>query len=159
MTTRTIGIDLAIRGDHVAQIYDDGRPVGRPIRFRHEPGSLDTFMARATDGVGPGGSILAVMEPTGMSWFPVAHRLADSGIAVTRVKGKRVKALRRYLSEHGPRPISRMRMCWPPFRASAGRRSTRSTSRRPGATPCSASPGSAAASRMRSPRPSAGFST
>lgn len=36
----------------------------------------------------------------GMSWFPVAHRLADSGIAVTRVKGKRVKALRRYLSEH-----------------------------------------------------------
>uniref|UniRef100_A4WYA7 IstB domain protein ATP-binding protein n=1 Tax=Cereibacter sphaeroides (strain ATCC 17025 / ATH 2.4.3) TaxID=349102 RepID=A4WYA7_CERS5 len=40
------------------------------------------------------------MEPTGMSWFPVAHRLADSGIVVTRVKGKRVRALRRYLSEH-----------------------------------------------------------
>jgi len=41
-----------------------------------------------------------VMEPTGMSWFPVAHRLADAGVAVARVKGKRVKALRRYLSEH-----------------------------------------------------------
>ena len=40
------------------------------------------------------------MEPTGMSWFPVAHRLADAGVAVARVKGKRVKALRRYLSEH-----------------------------------------------------------
>ena len=26
MTRRTIGIDLAIRGDHVAQIFDDGRP-------------------------------------------------------------------------------------------------------------------------------------
>ena len=37
MTKRTIGIDLAIRGDHVAQIYDDGRPFGRPIRFRHDP--------------------------------------------------------------------------------------------------------------------------
>lgn len=24
MTFRTIGIDLAIRGDHLAQIYDDG---------------------------------------------------------------------------------------------------------------------------------------
>ena len=27
------------------------------------------------------------MEPTGMSWFPVAHRLADAGVAVIRVKG------------------------------------------------------------------------
>lgn len=100
MTNRTIGIDLAIRGDHVAQIHDDGRPVGRPIRFRHDPGSLAAFVARALAGIGPGDSVLAVMEPTGMSWFPVAHRLADSGVAVTRVKGKRVKALRRYLSEH-----------------------------------------------------------
>ena len=100
MTNRTIGIDLAIRGDHVAQIYDDGRPAGRPIRFRHDPGSLNAFVARAIADIGPGDSVLAVMEPTGMSWFPVAHRLADSGVAVARVKGKRVKALRRYLSEH-----------------------------------------------------------
>ncbi|WP_425320088.1 hypothetical protein [Cereibacter azotoformans] len=35
--------------------------------------------------------------------------------------------------------------------------SIRSTSRCPGATPCSASPGSAAASRTRSPQPSAVF--
>ena len=35
-----------------------------------------------------------------MSWFPVAHRLADAGIEVIRVKGQRVRALRRYLSEH-----------------------------------------------------------
>lgn len=100
MTSRTIGIDLAIRGDHVAQLYDNGRPTGRPIRFRHDTASLDTFLARAVEGTRPGDSILAIMEPTGMSWFPVAHRLADSGISVARVKGKRVKALRRYLSEH-----------------------------------------------------------
>lgn len=100
MINRSIGIDLAIRGDHVAQIYDDGRPVGRPIHFRHEAGSLDAFLAKATSGIGPGDTLLAVMEPTGMSWFPVAHRLADIGVAVTRVKGKRVRALRRYLSEH-----------------------------------------------------------
>ena len=37
MTRRTIGIDLAIRGDQVAQIFDDGRPIGKPIRFRLEP--------------------------------------------------------------------------------------------------------------------------
>jgi hypothetical protein len=40
------------------------------------------------------------MEPTGMSWFPIAHRLADAGVVVVRVKGQRVRALRRYLSEH-----------------------------------------------------------
>ena len=100
MTSRTIGIDLAIRGDHVAQIYDGGRPTGRPMRFRHDSGSLDAFVTRAFTGIGPGDSVLTVMEPTGMSWFPVAHRLVDNGAAVTRVKGKRVKALRRYLSEH-----------------------------------------------------------
>jgi transposase len=100
MTFRTIGIDLAIRGDHVAQIYDDGRPVGRPLRFRHDARSLKCFVANATAGITSGDRIQAVMEPTGMSWFPVAHHLADAGVDVARVKGKRVKALRRYLSEH-----------------------------------------------------------
>ena len=50
MTQRTIGVDLAIRGEHVAQIFEDGRPVGRPLRFRHDPASLDSFVARATAG-------------------------------------------------------------------------------------------------------------
>ena len=100
MTRRTIGIDLAIRGDQVAQVFDDGRPVGRPIRFRLDPASLDAFVAKATAGLSPGSTVEALMEPTGMSWFPVAHRLADAGIAVVRVKGQRVRALRRYLSEH-----------------------------------------------------------
>jgi transposase len=100
MTHRTIGVDLAIRGDHVAQIFEDGRPLGRPLRFRHDPASLDAFVARVTAGLGDADTVQAVMEPTGMSWFPVAHRLADAEVAVARVKGKRVKALRRYLSEH-----------------------------------------------------------
>ncbi len=100
MTQRTIGVDLAIRGEHVAQIFEDGRPVGRPLRFRHDPGSLDAFVVRATANLAEGDTVQALMEPTGMSWFPVAHRLADAGVAVSRVKGKRVKALRRYLSEH-----------------------------------------------------------
>ena len=85
MINRTIGIDLAIRGDHVAQIYDNGQPVGRPIRFRHNPCSLDAFVARAISDIGPDDCVQAIMEPTGMSWFPVAHRLADVGVAVARV--------------------------------------------------------------------------
>lgn len=100
MTQRSIGIDLAIRGYHVAQIYDNGRTYGRPIRFRHDPESLGNLIRRIRDGLEDGDSAQAVMEPTGMSWFPVAHQLIDAGINVARVKGKRVKALRRYLSEH-----------------------------------------------------------
>ena len=93
MTHRTIGIDLAIRGDQVAQVFDDGRPVGRPVRFRPDPGALDAFAAQALEGLAPGTSAMALMEPTGMSWFPVAHRLVDAGIEVIRVKGKHVRAL------------------------------------------------------------------
>ena len=100
MTRRTIGIDLAIRGDQVAQIFDDGRPIGKPIRFRLEPVSLDRFVAKAVEGLPAGATVQALMEPTGMSWLPIAHRLADAGVEVIRVKGRRVRALRRYLSEH-----------------------------------------------------------
>ena len=100
MSLRTIGIDLAIRGDQVAQIFDNGRPVGRPVRFRLEPAALAAFVAKALEGPPPGATVTALMEPTGMSWFPVAHWLADAGVKVVRVKGKRVRALRRYLSKH-----------------------------------------------------------
>ncbi len=96
MTQRTTGIDLAIRSEHVAQIFEDGRP----LRFRHDPNALDAFVTHATANLAEGDTTQAVMEPTGMSWFPVAHRLADAGVSVARVKSKRIKAQRRYLSEH-----------------------------------------------------------
>jgi transposase len=100
MLTRTVGIDLAIRGEHVAQIVDDGRPVGRPIRFRLTADALRRFVAAVTAGLPAGIPVQAVLEPTGMAWFPVAVWLSRAGVTVIRVKGQRVRALRRYLSEH-----------------------------------------------------------
>jgi transposase len=100
MGQRTVGIDLAIRGDHVARILDDGRPHGKPIRFRLTPDSLGHLVRRVRDGSAPDGAVTAVMEPTGMAWFPVARWLGEAGVTVIRVKGQRVRALRRYLSEH-----------------------------------------------------------
>jgi hypothetical protein len=151
MTQRTIGVDLAIRGDHVAQILDDGRPLGPPLRFRHDPASLDAFVARAIAGLEDADNVQAVMEPTGMSWFPVAHRLADAGVEVARVKGKRVKALRRYPSEHGPDRPRRRPGAGRHARLRGGRVSTRCISPPPGAMRSSGSPSSAAASRTGSP--------
>jgi len=100
MGQRTIGIDLAIRGDHVARIFDDGRPHAKPIRFRLTSESLSSLVARLRERLPADSTITAVMEPTGMSWFPVARWLERAGIKAIRVKGQRVRALRRYLSEH-----------------------------------------------------------
>lgn len=97
---RTVGIDLAISAMQVAQIFDDGRPVGKPIRFRLTPADLKRFVAAVKNGVVADTPITAVMEPTGMAWFPVACWLQRAGVKVIRVKGQRVKALRKYLSEH-----------------------------------------------------------
>jgi hypothetical protein len=100
MVQRTVGIDLAIRGEHVAQVFDEGRPAGKPLRFRLMAQSLRRFVETITAGLPDRAHILAVLEPTGMAWFPVAAWLTRAGISVARVKGQRVKALRRYLSEH-----------------------------------------------------------
>jgi transposase len=97
---RTVGIDLAIRGLQVAQIFDDGQAVGKPIRFRLTSMDLNRVVAVIKHDVARDTPITAIMEPTGMAWFPVAAWLQRAGITVIRVKGQRVSALRRYLSEH-----------------------------------------------------------
>lgn len=100
MFRRTVGIDLAISAVQVAQIFDDGVPMGKPIRFRLNADDLRGFVAAVTRDVPQGVPIQAIMEPTGMAWFPVASWLQHAGVHVIRVKGQRVKALRQYLSEH-----------------------------------------------------------
>jgi hypothetical protein len=50
MGQRTIGIDLAIRGDHVARIFDDGRPQAKSIRFRLTSDSLAGLVAKFAMG-------------------------------------------------------------------------------------------------------------
>ncbi|WP_233411992.1 IS110 family transposase [Paraburkholderia kururiensis] len=97
---RTVGIDLAISAVQVAQIFDDGRAIGKPIRFRLTSTDLRRFVSAIKSGVSAETPITAVMEPTGMAWFPVANWLQRAGVKVIRVKGQRVKALRKYLSEH-----------------------------------------------------------
>ncbi|ODN62884.1 hypothetical protein BA763_24060 [Burkholderia cenocepacia] len=65
---RTVGIDLAISAVQVAQIFDDGRAIGKPIRFRLTSTDLRRFVSAIKSGVGADTPITAVMEPTGMAW-------------------------------------------------------------------------------------------
>ena len=67
-----MGIDLAISAVQVAQNFDDGQPVGKPIRFRLTSTDLQRFVDSVKAGVDKDVPITAVMEPTGMAWFPVA---------------------------------------------------------------------------------------
>jgi transposase len=98
---RTVGIDLAIRGSHVATILDDnGEILGQPIRFRLRHQELKKLIRKIRKDLLPTDRVIAVLEPTGMAWFPVSQWLQRAGCEVIRVKGQRVKALRRYLSEH-----------------------------------------------------------
>lgn len=106
MTHRTIGIDLAIRGAQVAQVFENGVAIGKPLRFGLTAAGLTQLVTLATAGAPRGTSVQAIMEPTGMAWFPVACWLQAAGVQVIRVKGQRVKALRRYLSEHAKSDIA-----------------------------------------------------
>lgn len=101
MTTRTVGIDVAIRGQHVARIFDEhGTPMGRPQSFRSVAGELRELVRTIRSGLSEGDRVLVVLEPTSMCWYPLARWLTRAGCTVIRVKGQRVKALRRYLSEY-----------------------------------------------------------
>lgn len=101
MTSRTVGIDLAIRGAHIATVLDgNGAVLGPPLRFHTTYKDLKRLVRVVRAGLGKDDRVLAIMEPTGMSWFPIAQWLIRAGCTVIRVKGQRVKALRRYLSEH-----------------------------------------------------------
>ena len=53
MIERTVGIDLAVRGEHVARIFNDGRPVGKPIRFRLTSAALERYVFLGVQGLQP----------------------------------------------------------------------------------------------------------
>jgi hypothetical protein len=96
----TIGIDLGVKGEHKAMVADEaGRFVSPLIGCRTEPGSLARLLELAKEGHGDQG-LQAVMEPTGMAWFPLAVFLLRQGVTVYLVNSQQVADLRRYYKKH-----------------------------------------------------------
>lgn len=97
---RTIGIELAVASAHKAIVMDDqGHYVTRLITFSPRASDLDSLLARARQGaVAP--DLQAVMEPTGMAWFPIASYLLRQQVVVYLVSGQQVKDFRRFLKKH-----------------------------------------------------------
>ena len=96
---RTIGIDLAITGQHQAVSVDEhGEALGRPFRFGTDPLQLDKLLRRAQ--ADPNESLRVVMEPTGLSWLPLASYCIQRGATVCLVNTQRVADLRKYYRKH-----------------------------------------------------------
>jgi transposase len=96
----TLGIDLAVRGQHKAVVLDEkGHQVTPLIAFTTSPAALTRLLDQAR-GERPEVPLRAVMEPTGMAWFPVAVFLIRHGVTVYLVNALQVADLRRYFKKH-----------------------------------------------------------
>lgn len=102
MNTRIIGIDLAITAKHKAIVLDpaSNQFMGKQISFRMLPEEIDRLVQRAREGVGNEAHIVAIMEATGMAWYPLSTYLHQQGVIVFRVNGQKTKDLRRVLWKH-----------------------------------------------------------
>jgi len=97
---RTIGIELAVASAHKAIVADDqGHYITPLLTVSARAGDLDNLLARARRGAASP-ELQAVMEPTGMAWFPVAGYLVCQQVPVYLVSGQQVKDFRRFLKKH-----------------------------------------------------------
>jgi len=95
--TRRIGLDLAVRVAHRAVVFDDAEPTGRPFRVPCTKAGLDELERRATTGTE--GPCEVIMEPTGLSWLPIAAEMARRGHRIYVPKPQKTHALRKFYSQ------------------------------------------------------------
>jgi transposase len=102
MSIRIIGIDLAVSAKHKAMVLDpaSNKFIGRQISFRSQPDGLERVLSRARKGASEEVQLIAIMEATGMAWYPVGVYLHRQGVTVYRVNGQKTKDLRRVYWKH-----------------------------------------------------------
>ena len=102
MNNRIIGIDLAVSAKHKAVVLDpaSNKFIGKQTSFRSCPDDLERLLTRARKGAPEEVQLIAVMEATGMAWYPVGVYLHRRGVIVYRVNGQKTKDLRRVFWKH-----------------------------------------------------------
>ncbi|KPL21223.1 MAG: hypothetical protein AMJ93_10140 [Anaerolineae bacterium SM23_84] len=97
---RTIGVDLAVQGAHKAIVADErGHYITPVLKFYAEAEQLDRLITRACEGA-EDLTLLVVMEPTGMAWFPIAVYMTRRHIPCWLVSSRQVADLRRFYKRH-----------------------------------------------------------
>ena len=89
----TIGLDLAITSKHRACIVTRGKP-DRTMSTSPRPAELDALLEAA----GGPDHVDVVLEPTGLTWVPVAVYAARQGACVYRVDTRQAHGIRKLLS-------------------------------------------------------------
>jgi len=99
---RTIGIDLAVRASHRAVVMDaQGHFITPVLTFRSRWEEIERLVGKAREGVEADHPLQAVMEPTGMAWFPVSVALSRLGVKpIYLLNGQKVHDLRRFYKRH-----------------------------------------------------------
>lgn len=102
MSIRIIGIDLAVSAKHKAMILDpaSNKFLGKQISFRSRPNDLERVLKRARKDAPENVQLIAIMEATGMAWYPVGVYLHRQGVTIYRVNGQKTKDLRRVFWKH-----------------------------------------------------------
>ena len=102
MNKRIIGIDLAVSAKHKAVILDPASNefIGKQLSFRARPADLDRLLSQARKDAPEDVVLIAILEATGMAWYPVVVYLERHGVLVYRVHGQKTKDLRRVLYKH-----------------------------------------------------------
>jgi transposase len=102
MEKRIIGIDLAVSAEHKAVILDPAcqKFLGKQVVFRAVPEEMGRLLKQARADAAEEVSLVAILEATGMAWYPVAVYLTNQGVTVYRVNGQKTKDFRRALWKH-----------------------------------------------------------
>jgi transposase len=100
MQRRIVGVDLGVTSAHSVVVVDEAGEVLARRRCRPTRESLEALEAAALAGAAPGMGLEVVVEPTGVSWLPVASFFVGRGHVVYRVSSQKAADLRRFLSRH-----------------------------------------------------------
>lgn len=95
---RLVGIDLGVTSWHTVVICDETGEVLARRRALPTRDSLEAIAAVALHGVDDGFVLEVVIEPTAMSWFPVAVFFIERGHVVYRVSSAKSADARKLLS-------------------------------------------------------------
>ena len=99
---RTIGIDLAIKGNHVAAGCDhQGNFIRkRPFRFDQTLEGFESLIETFVEPNSQPKNIHFIMEATSNMWIPVSCYLISRGFKVYTIKTQKVSDLRKFLKKH-----------------------------------------------------------
>jgi transposase len=99
--TYFVGIDVALRANHVAVILDERcRPVGKKLSFGHTYQDLQGFHQQVYQALPPQAQVVWGCEATGAAWRPLTAYLGNNGESFSLENAATVAALRDVNSRH-----------------------------------------------------------